>query len=133
MATSSAYAVRSTTGPLVLAGTDTGEVAVFELLSDSLFKTLRTGEAGPGGRPPIVTAIAVHPSMSSATGTGEDIIYVGHSDGTVKAVRLSKGDTVATFTAPEVEHLGPGGAAAAAGYGPRPACWGAVLPTPGGK
>ena len=107
MLTSSAYAIRSVAGPLVLAGTDSGEVAIFELLSSTLFKTIRTAEGSGGPHGVIATAVACHPSMTTANGTGEDVFYVGHSDGSVKAVRLIRGDSIITFSPPEVEHLGP--------------------------
>ncbi len=107
MLTSSTYAVRSTIGPLVLAGTDSGEVAIFGLLSPSLVKCIRTAEGTGGPHGVIATAVACHPCMTVPTGSGEDVFYVGHSDGSVKAVGLLKGAVLATFVPEEVEHLGP--------------------------
>ncbi len=106
MITASAFGVRSVVGPVVLTGTDSGEVVVFEMLSCSQFKCISTGDARAGASGgSIVTALACHPSMMSADGAGEDIFYAGHGDGSVKAARLMKGDVVATFSPPVIERL----------------------------
>ncbi len=96
-----AYAVRSQMGPLVFAGSDAAEVLVFELLTCSFFKALGTASGVEAASGDIVTALAVHPSMCTVDGSGADVVYVGHCDGSVVGVNLSSGAVVAEFARPE--------------------------------
>jgi hypothetical protein len=93
---------------MLICGTDAGEIVIIELLTCTLFRTHRLVERAGGGKSSaLVSAVAVHPSMTDPDGGGDDIIYVGLSDGTVRSVRLLSGERLHEFAPPEVEYLTP--------------------------
>ena len=91
-------------GPVLLAGTDSGEVLVFELLGCSFFKAVATG-AGIDAGGDVVTALAVHPTLCDVQAAGPDIGFAGHSDGSAVAVNLATGDVIAEFVARDDDFL----------------------------
>ncbi len=99
--------MRSAIGPLVFVGTDGGEVLVYEMLTCAFFKALH-GVAGVGARGSshgvAATAVACHPSMMDADGSGEDVVFVGHSDGTAVALTL-KGTAIRTTFTPPIDYV----------------------------
>lgn len=89
-------------GHVVFVGTDEGEVALYDATSLEQFKTLAAGSSAAAAAGAASAAVSTPVGTKAAAVTAlacinKDTVFVGFSDGLVRAYSVSKGDLLKTY------------------------------------